>query len=173
MESYSRLRNVIVSGAILVAVLLAPTPVDSAEFRGRRSIPTPKADPIGAIPVETIRPVDPAAVERGVRRLFDAYRPNTGELEKMLGEELVDRSRLLGTLSERLPRDAKLKLLSLQSVQTLNQYIEPDPTGGGNLLVSTVAATVRSELEFNDPVAGFQRLEGTTELLLRIKRTAP
>ena len=37
------------------------------------------------------------------------------------------------------------------------------------LLVSRVSVTVRTQVEFNDPVAGFQARDGTNELVMTLK----
>ena len=43
------------------------------------------------------------------------------------------------------------------------------PHKTAEVLVSTVSALVRAQLEFDDPLRGFQRREGSNELLLRIR----
>jgi hypothetical protein len=67
-----------------------------------------------------------------------------------------------------LPRDAKLRVLGIESIQTLEQTIDVTPDDQ-QTRISVVTATVRSQLEFDDPVSGFTRLDGTNEFLLRIK----
>ena len=126
--------------------------------------------PSGAVKVEKIVPVDRAVVEQAIKKLFAAYRPNSRELENMLADKFRDKSRLLDTITDRVPRDAKLVVVGIQSIRTLTQYMKPDPATGTMLRVSTVTARVRSQLEYNDAVRGFQRLEGTNEYLLEVRQ---
>jgi hypothetical protein len=156
--------------AVLIAAAVMAGPVRAAEFRGRVPIQTP--GPAAATAGTVVEPVERQIVERAVRRLFDAYGSDPTTLEGFLGEGLRDRGRLLDTLAERLPRDARLKALGIQSAQTLNQVVQTDPESGVAERVSTVAVVVRSQLEFNEPTRGFQRLEGTIEYLLRVREPA-
>ena len=55
-------------------------------------------------------------------------------------------------------------------MQTLNQHIEADTDAGGDVLVSTVSAVIRSEFQFNDTEDGFSRLDGTAEYIFLIKQ---
>jgi hypothetical protein len=71
-----------------------------------------------------------------------------------------------------VPRDAVLRVLGVQGVQTLEQYVQADDSGQA-MLVSRVSATVRTQVEFDDPAAGFQRREGTNEIVLLVKEPAP
>ena len=141
--------------------------VHGTEFRVIKPILTPQAGlPEGAKPVSRIEPVNRKIVEGAVKKLMEAWNGNA--LEKMLGKEFYDKSRLDDAMDDKVPRDAKLRVLSIQGVQTLNQYIEDRDEKKSR--VSTVSVTVRTQLEFNDPENGFQRREGTNEYVFRIKQ---
>lgn len=144
--------------------------VFSQEFRALRPIATPETAPLpaGAQPVDgAFVPVDRRAVEEATRDLLAKW--NTPEFGDALAETFFDRTRLQDALDTAVPRDARLGLLSVQGVQTLDQQVVPDPTGLPiDTVVSTVSATVRLQAEFNDPSRGFQRREGVNELILRV-----
>jgi hypothetical protein len=143
--------------------------VHAQEFRALRPIATPAVapPPTGARPAASFVPVDHHAVEEATRGIFAKW--NTPEFESTLAETFFDRTRLQDALETAVPRDARLRLLSVQGVQTLEQQVLSDATGLPiNTVVSTVSATVRLQAEFNDPFRGFQTREGVNELILRV-----
>ncbi len=139
----------------------------AAEFRVIMPILTPKAIPEGAAPVKAIRPIPRKIVTAAVNKLVRAW--NSNALQQALGKEFYDKSRLTDAMDTKVPRDAKMRVLSIQGIQTLNQFTQTDPEGN-TILVSTVSATVRTQLEFNDSVNGFQRREGTNEYIFRVRQ---
>lgn len=159
-------------GAAVVALGITG-PSQSAEFRRANPLPTPELLQRGAAGAaalaRTVEPVSRARVEAAIRRVFDTYtNMSPGRLEAVLAESFFDRDRLVDNLTEALPRDAKLRVLGVESIQTLEQTIDVAPDGR-QTRISVVSVTVRSQFEFNDPVSGFTRLDGTNEYLLRIK----
>ncbi len=90
----------------------------------------------------------------------------------MLATNFYDKSRLLDALNTNYPRDAKLRILAVQGVQTLAQYVQAG-AGGVEQLVSRVSVTARTQVEFNDPRTGAQRLEGTNEYILLFTEPTP
>lgn len=157
-------------GAAVVALGIAG-PSQSAEFRRANPLPTPELLQRGAAGAvaRIIEPVSRARVEAAIRRVFDTYtNMSPGRLEAVLAESFFDRDRLVDNLTEALPRDAKLRVLGIEAIQTLQQTIDVAPDGR-QTRISVVSVTVRSQFEFNDPVSGFTRLDGTNEYLLRIK----
>ena len=146
----------------IAAVLLAAfacAPASATEFRVLQPIATPGGGLAAAGPV--LRPVGRETVEAAAREIFARY--NTPDLAAALAGEFFDAERLADAVTRAVPRDARMRVLSVQGAQTLGQAVR------GSALVSTVSAVVRAQLEFNDPVRGFQRREGTNELLLRIR----
>ena len=125
--------------------------------------------PANARPVTRLQPVARADVEPMVRQVVEGW--NSADMGAMLAESFYDKSRLLDVMDTLVPRDASLTIQSIQGIQTLQQYKVPDAGGGRGNLVSIVSATVRTQLEFNGP-AGFVRLPGTNEFILKITTAA-
>jgi hypothetical protein len=141
------------------------------EFRSLRPIVTPGVQaplPPGAQPVlGALIPINRRELEEAVRALLAKW--NTPEFESTLAETFYDRTRLSDALNTIAPRDARLRVLSVQGIQTLDQHVLPDNSGLPiDTVVSRVSATVRTQIEFNDPTLGFQRREGVNEFLLRV-----
>jgi len=157
-----RLKITILSLVFLVLPLSAAY---SAEFRAVRPILTPSAMSKYPGAVRVMRPLPRRLIEKAVAQVVAGW--NEKSLEGVLGDEFYDSSRLEDAMSEKVARDAELKVLSIQGVQTLGQRIERTETG--KVLVSTVSARVRTQIEFNDPVNGFQRREGTNEYVFTIR----
>jgi hypothetical protein len=159
--------------AFPLAALIATSAAFAQEVRQLDRIPTPDAAmtlPPGARAVVSLRPVPAALVEAAVKRLAASW--NTPALGARLAPNFYGREQLLDTLQARVPRDAVLRVLGVQGVQTLEQYVQADDSGQA-MLVSRVSATVRTQVEFDDPAAGFQRREGTNEIVLLVKEPAP
>ena len=159
---------------LLAATTLAASAglAHAQESRQLNRIVTPQTSmklPAGARLVAAPRPVSQARIEAAVAKIAAAW--NTPDLGSELANTFLDKSRLLTNLSTSVPRDAKLRVLSVQGAQVLAQYLERG--SGGPELVSRVSVTVRTEVEYNDPQAGFRRLDGTNELVLRITEPAP
>jgi len=159
--------------ASTLAALLAASAPRAQEVRQLDRIPTPgpaMALPPGARAVATLRPVPPALVEAAVKRLAASW--NTPALAARLAPNFYGRDQLLDTLQARVPRNAVLRVLGVQGVQTLEQYVQAEAAGQA-VLVSRVSATVHTQVELNDPASGFQRLEGTNEIVLLVTEPAP
>ena len=153
----------------IAAVLALPAVAAAQEFRMLNPIHGPgmaMALPDGAVPVKDVVPVSRQEVERGVRRVMQSW--NTPELAQKLAETFYDKTRLTDTIDAVVPRDAKLSVLGVQGVQTLSQHVVSDPSGLFDTYISRVSATVRTQVEWNDPRSGFQRRDGTNEIILRI-----
>lgn len=154
------LRRGALVGALLVLLCAS---AHAQEFRQL----LPITRPAEARATVSFLPVDHRAVEEAVREVVARW--NTPQFADTLDETFFDRTRLEDALETVVPRDAKLRLLALQGVQTLEQQVLPDPTGLPiDTVVSTVSATVRLQAEFNDPFRGFQRREGVNELILKL-----
>jgi len=152
-------------GGVLLAVLVLSFGVAGArEFRGISLIPTPEALPEGVRRSAQFMPIDPVLVERAVRAVAKAW--NTGQLDPLLGDRFENKSRLFDTIMEVVPRDAVLRVLSIQGVSTLDQYEQTREEGA--VRVSTVSVIVLTQIEFSDPQTGFQRLDGTNEWTFRV-----
>lgn len=159
-----------IAGAAIGLTTLAA----AGEFRRLRPIPYPatRAEgtlrtvglPPGAIPVDKARPVDPKLVKKALSEIMGSW--NTPELRKKLDPSFINKDRLTDVVRSRVPRDASLRLLSVQSVRTMAQYLEP----GSSVLVSRVAARATTQIELRDPRQGFRRGEGTNEYILTVRQ---
>ena len=160
-------------GTAIVAAIGAAGAAHAQEARQFNRIVTPQTSmklPAGARLVAAPRPVSQARIEAAVAKIAAAW--NTSALGAQLADNFLDKSRLLTTLSTAAPRDAKLRVLSIQGIQVLAQFVQERAAGGAEL-VSRVSVTVRTEIEFNDPQSGFRRLDGTNELILLLSEPAP
>ncbi len=144
---------------------------DSADARQFRRI-VPIAAPVkirsvlpdDAVPVKTLQQLGREDVKAAVNQVLSKW--NTGELEQVLSKDFFDRSRLTDAVDTIVPRDATLRVESIQGVQTLQQYIMP--ADDGNTRVSIVSATVRTQLEFNASDGSYVRLPGVNEFILKV-----
>lgn len=155
---------------LLLVLLLAAALAGTTHARGFRDlapIATPDARPADAVPLERFVPVDRALVERAVHAVAEAW--NSGRLSPLLSPDFANRSRLTDVIREVVPSDATLRVLAIEAVSTLDQY-RRDPPDGPARRVSTVSVIARTQVEFNDPRTGFQRLEGRNELIFRLRQ---
>jgi hypothetical protein len=149
-------------------LLLSPQESEARRFRHINPIATPQNIPDGAVRMKQRRPVDPELVRQAVLQLADAW--NTGQLGDLLDRErFYDRSRLLDVIAEEVPRDAKLRVVSIGAVNTLDQYQQTERER--LIQVSTVSALVRTQIEFTLPRFGYQKLDGTSEFTLEVRET--
>lgn len=139
------------------------------EFRGFKAVPSPKRlMKKGAKPVKQVQPLDSKKLQEAVRDAVTSW--NNGDLSDKLDETFYDKDRLLDSISEKVPRDAKVRVLAVRNVEILQQYRGAQaPTTTREGLTSLVTATVRTQIEYTDPKKGFQRIEGVNELILRIE----
>ena len=98
---------------------------------------------------------------------------NKPGMSETLAQEFYDSRRLLDAMDTIVPRDATLKLQSIQGIQTLQQYLVPAADSGQNEIVSIVSVTARTQVEFEKPGTGFVRLPGVNEYVLKITTAAP
>lgn len=104
--------------------------------------------------------VERGAIEKALRSILGSW--NTPEFSKYLSQNFYDRERLMRSIEDKVPKDARLRLLALQEVKLLDQKREK------NQVTYIVSANVRTSLEFEDPGKGFQSLVGENELILKI-----
>jgi len=137
----------------------------ASEFGAFNPIAVPETGVAGGEPVEMMQPVDPRLVHKAVAQLVGTY--NLQGLENFLSPTFFNRQRLLDNISNQIPRDSRLRVLSIQGIQTLNQSIRRQE-GQIPLRVSTVSVTVRTQLQFNNPTTGFDRRDGTNEWIFTV-----
>ncbi len=157
-------RKAVILFLIIIILILFRFPVFAQEFRGFNPIPTP-----GVIGGEVVKEVVPVSQEK-VNSLTEDIIKSWGseDLKKFISEDFYDKQRLVDSFSDKVPRDAKVRIMSVQGGQTLNQYQGVNPITNAIQIISTVSVTATTQIEFNDMQKGFRRLEGTNEYILRI-----
>lgn len=140
-------------------------PSYSQEFRTFNPVPTPGKMPKGAVPVTQVQPLSHEKTASAVQEVFDAW--NRGDMERYLGNEFYDKTRLTDALTTKDQKDATVRVLSTQGSQTINQ-IQRRSDNGKTEIISTVSVRANTQIEFNDPGKGFRKLEGTNEYIMRI-----
>jgi hypothetical protein len=156
---------------------------ESRSFRGMTPIAAPaqgtNAQDTGSAqaaargaPARATRPVSRAVGEQALTQVVQAW--NSGELEKTVSDQFYDKSRLLDAVDTEVPRNARVRLLSVQAVQTFSQRMDNDPRFGP-VLVSRISATARTQVEFNDPGTGnLVNRPGVNEFIMVVRqRVAP
>ena len=157
----------------VLMVSTLPMNAQARQFRQVVPIATPKKNvaslPEGAQAVEKAVELGRDVVTAAVNDVISKW--NTADMQSTLGEQFFDRARLGDAMDTLVPRDAILSVQSVQGIQTLQQYLMPADEGED--LVSIVSATVRTQLEFNNPSTGFVRLPGVNEFVLQVTQPAP
>ena len=151
--------------AVLLAALLGAGAGEAARFRSVVPIASPQPSPAGFTRVADATALPAGLVAEAIRDFLATW--NSGRLRGRFSERFYDGDRLVDQIARSAPRDARIRLLALESVQQLAQYAREEGPGT-RLLVSEVSALVRTQVEFDDPSSGFQRLEGRNELLFTV-----
>ena len=146
-----------------LAVSLCAHTALGAQFRSLNTIARPGRAPEAFRPTEHIQPVARTVVEDAVRDLFASW--NNADLARHVDDRFFDKRRLLDAIAENVPRDARVRILSIRAIQTLNQFSKHE-SATSTLVLSTVSAITRTQVEFNEPVNGFQRRDGTVEYIV-------
>ncbi len=141
----------------------------AGEFRGFQPIAKPGKLPAGAKRVAAVEPVGHRVAEALVRKFLTSW--NTPDFGKGLGPGFYDKSRLLDAIDSKVPRDATLRIMSIQHIQTVAQYRKPH--GDSLLIVSRISATVTTQIEYNTAGDGFQKREGVNEFIFEVIQTKP
>lgn len=139
------------------------------EFRKISPVSVPEVAPQGAIAIKRITPVSAAAVTRAVEQLMASW--STPQLQEMISDRFYDKDRLLDNIAGFVPRDARVRILAIQSTDTVLQYILPsksDPNAATR--VSKVVVVVKTAVEFTDENGQFQSLEGVNEYTFEIEQ---
>ncbi|MEM7426256.1 MAG: hypothetical protein AAF441_09175 [Pseudomonadota bacterium] len=177
-------RNKLIGLATAALVLVAGTPsmnmseqAEASQYRkfNRIRVPVdkkkPEAKPDGFTQVARPIPLPRRLSERFIKDVVRAW--NTQKLNTYLAGNFNDRQRLLDTIREDVPRDARLRVTGVQGVDVLLQRVKGE--GRGYYKVKSVAAArVRLRIEFQDPAAGFTVINTSGEYIfdvaLRVKR---
>jgi len=150
---------------IRVATLLmvtCGTAVNAQESRTINPIARPQvkaALPSGAIAINPPIPVPREKVEAAVQKLAAAW--SERKLDSVLGSQFNDRDRLVDALETKVPRDARLRVVSVQGWQVLEQHRV------GGFLVSKLSVTASTQVEFSG-ATGYQVRPGTNEYIITL-----
>jgi len=151
---------------------------DSREFRRPSRIPGPKivstSGVTGGLPaltgnrIDGTIPIPRRDVVKALKTIFDEW----GEpgFRRKFSSNFVRSDRLADSVRVFAPRDARVRVLDAANIQVLQQVIRrgraPD---GEDLLVSRVATTATTQVEFNDRFnARFGNLRGTNDYVIQI-----
>lgn len=110
-------------------------------------------------------PVPAEEIERFVHELAAAW--NGLDLGELLADDFPDRQRVIDTLRMGLPLDARLRILSIGTIQPLAQHALPDGR------VSEVLVRVRGQVEFRADDGQLRLLPTSQEWVLRIAQRLP
>ena len=170
-------RNLTLLGTFVVlAALAAPLTMDGSSGVAARSFrdddriarpPTGRPGTTARPPVAAgpVVPVNPQLVRKAVFQIAAAW--NGQGLGKYLDQsKFYDKRRLLDVITRDVPRNARMRVLTVGGVNTLTQRVEK--RADGTYLVSVVTASVSLQVEFNNPQTGFQRLQGRNEWTLEV-----
>lgn len=155
--------SIVFSLAAMILIMAIATELMAAEFRAIRPISAPAALPPGAVAVapNQVEPVSRSDVRRAIE-LFTASFTDT-QFADFLSDSFFDKQGLLDNIAAFVPRDTKVRVLSVQGIQTVGQRIFPER----GIRQSDVTASVRLQIEFDDPNAGVQRIEDVGDIFFR------
>ena len=95
----------------------------------------------------------------------------TPQMQDYLSKNFFDKDRLTDVIDTLVPRDAIVRILSVQGIQTVQQWEEPAPDDPDSMLrVSRVSVVVRTQLEFTNLDGVLETRPGTTEYILKFKQ---
>ncbi len=149
----------------LFCILILSSEVFGQEMRAINPISTPARLKISGENVQQPTPLNVENVRSNVENLFNTW--NNGDVTNKLSDNFYDKTRFGDAMQTNIPRDSKVKVMGMGSVQTLEQRIVTDPDGSKRK-VTLGSVNVNSQVEFNDPGKGFVRVPGTNEIVFEM-----
>jgi len=157
--------------SVVIAIILFLAffvPVQAQECRRIEPIGTPSVslapfEEEGTILAEPI-PIDRKALEQAMQAVAHSW--NSPDMSGILSESFYNKDRLMDIIAADAPVDATMRLVSVGSYRVLNQVIKPG--ADGNVLISRVSVSARVQVEYSDPVKGFQKSPGEQEYIIKI-----
>ena len=108
---------------------------------------------------------DRQRIQQALEQVLVAW--NSGSLQHYLATDFYDGHRLSQNLAQRIPQDAKLKLMQLEGYQLLkDEMVTTRNQEHARAWLASVDAV--TQIEFNDPLAGFVQLRGKQRFTLRL-----
>lgn len=159
----------VIAGLFLALNIAFSSVILAREFREINPVSVPEVAPKGAIAIKQITPVSSKALVRAVEQLMASW--STPQLQEMISDRFYDKDRLLDNIAAFVPRDARVRILAIQSSDTVLQYILPSPDDPNVATrVSKVVVVVNTAVEFTDENGQFQSLEGVNEYTFEIEQ---
>ena len=160
------MKKTMLLGAALALALITFTSADAREFREMRQIKTPmnveelQKGAEGTTPVTQPVKIDDALIRAAIESLFNRWA--TSDVERYVADKFPNRGQLLNAFSTHVPMDARLEIRGIRAVRVLSQHSKEDN------LVSIVSAEVETDVRYQDPTLGLQRLRGTGEYVFEL-----
>ncbi len=149
----------------MFCLLALPLKAVCQEMRAINPISSPARLKVGGERIQQPTPLNVENVRSNVESLFNTW--NNGDVTNMLSDNFYDKTRFGDAMQTNIPRDSKVKVMGMGSVQTLEQRIVTDPDGSKRK-VTLGSVNVNSQVEFNDPSKGFVRVPGTNEIVFEM-----
>lgn len=153
--------------AMLIGAFCIGT-ASARDFRSMTKIPVaPKGSLMGdQLPRQQFKPLDRGLIEQHIRKILAHW--NQADFDQYLAKGFQDKDKLIYTITQSVPRDARLRLLAVKGLSTLSQRRIAGKGKASQRLQSTVVATVDLQLEFNDPFQGQIRLPHSSQFYLQV-----
>jgi hypothetical protein len=149
----------------LFCFFVLPVNGSGQEMRAFNPVATPARLKISGDIVKQPAPLNVETVRSNVEGMFNAW--NNGDVTNALSDNFYDKTRFGDAMQTNIPRDSKVKVMGMGSVQTLEQRVVTDPDGSKRK-VTLGSVNVNSQVEFNDPNKGFVRVPGTNEIVFEM-----
>jgi len=159
-------KNSIIS--VLLLTVFSSQLVQARDFRSIIKIPAaPQNISLSSTTKQKpFRPVDTTVIEKSVRKIVSSW--NHYDFSKYLADAFQAKTLLINTIRRSVPRDARLRLLSVQGISTIKQEWTNNSINHRKKLNSVVITTVELQLEFNDPFQGQIKLPHTSQFYLQV-----
>jgi hypothetical protein len=155
----------------LALVLVFTGVAEARQFRYNAPIATPEDQqaslPNDAVAIAYPRAIPRSEVETEIRKLLAKW--NTPQMSETLSEQFYDKDRLIDAIGTKVPKDAVMRVQSIQAIQTLQQYHSPASYGVAGKEVTLVSAIVKTQIEFNGST-GLVKLPSTSEFTLEVTK---
>lgn len=158
----------------VAVVLIVPPDLAAQDLRSINLIPAPTRLKSDGKTIE--KPIAPRTglIRDNVQEALKTW--NNGDISSSLTDNFYDKSRFGDAMQTSIPRDARLRVMDMGSMQILEQKIVKDPDGSQRR-VTLGSVEVNSQIEFNDNKNGFVRVPGKNEIIYeiseKIKEEAP
>jgi hypothetical protein len=163
MPARARLRMAGVALGVALAAAIVLATASAQEFRSIRPI---RRSPGAAVTAAS--PIEQRVVTRALERILAAW--NTPALRGQLGTRFYDADRLADTLAT-VPRDARVRLLAVESVGVVRQDHRDGSPGAAPRRTSVISVVARTQVEFEDADLGFRAIDGTNEYVFALTET--